>query len=396
VSESLSVSQLAGYIRRVVSAQDGLRNVTVYGEVSGFKYSGAHAYFRIKDQDASIDCSLFNARRTYNPSKEGESVLVTGSVDFYAKSGKLSLIVSTMQPVGVGKLHLMLEALKAKLKEEGLFDPAHKKPIPQFAKRVCVVTSKTGAVIRDIVRTVRNKNKVLDIVVYDVRVQGDNAASEMCQALRFVDTLGFDCIILARGGGSFEDLMPFNDEALARVIYDMQTPIISAVGHETDFSISDFVADARAATPTAAGELIAYDQAEWKETILEQMTRSYRRIAERYSYIQSRYTALNGQLEAKSVRRLDRAEEGVKTLLRKMDTSLDNALREKQIAFEKLTEALSRANPVRLLQNGYTKLTKEGHNADYDTVNNGDTIHVVGYKGTLVCEVKDKIPNGKE
>lgn len=393
MSESLSVSQLAATIRKVISCQDVLRGVTVYGEVSGFKYSGQHAYFRLKDQDATLECSLFNAHRTYNPTKEGESVLVTGSVDFYAKSGKLSLIVTTMQPVGVGKLHLLLEALKAKLKEEGLFDPAHKKPIPAFPRRICVVTSKTGAVIRDIVRTLRNKNKVIDVVVYDVRVQGEQAAYEMCQALKTVDPMGFDCIILARGGGSFEDLMPFNDEGLARVIYDMQTPIISAVGHETDFSISDFVADARAATPTAAAELIAYDVEEWKEQILGQMTRSYRRIAERYGYIESRYQSLNSQMEAKAVRRIDRAEEGVKALLTRMGTAEDKAVREKEVVLNQLIQALSRANPTKLLQNGYTKLTKDGRGADYDTVERGDTVNVVGYKGTLVCQVTDKIPN---
>lgn len=391
--DSLSVSQLAGYIRNVIGAQEGLRNVTVYGEVSGFKYSGAHAYFRLKDQDATLECSLFNAKRTYNPTKEGESVLVSGSVDFYAKSGKLSLIVSTMQPVGVGKLHMLLEALKAKLKAEGLFDPAHKQAIPAFCRKVVVVTSKTGAVIRDIVRTVRNKNDVIDIVVYDVRVQGETAAADMCRALRLVDDLGFDCIILARGGGSLEDLMPFNDEALARVIYDLKTPIISAVGHETDFSISDFVADARAATPTAAAEMVAYDVQAMREEIVDQMARSYRRIAERYGYIESRYQALNGQMEARAVRRIDMAEQNVHTLLLRMRTAEDKTLVAKQTALEKLTEALSRANPVRLLQSGYSKLLKDGKAADYDAVQKGDTVQVVGAKGTLVCQVNDKIPN---
>ena len=391
--DTLSVSQLAGYIRNVIGGQEALRNVTVYGEVSGFKYSGAHAYFRLKDQDATLECSLFNAKRTYNPTKEGESVLVSGSVDFYAKSGKLSLIVSTMQPVGVGKLHMLLEALKAKLKAEGLFDPAHKQAIPAFCRKVVVVTSKTGAVIRDIVRTVRNKNDVIDIVVYDVRVQGETAAADMCRALRLVDDLGFDCIILARGGGSLEDLMPFNDEALARVIYDLKTPIISAVGHETDFSISDFVADARAATPTAAAEMVAYDVQAMREEIVDQMARSYRRIAERYGYIESRYQALNGQMEARAVRRIDMAEQNVHTLLLRMRTAEDKTLVAKQTALEKLTEALSRANPVRLLQSGYSKLLKDGKAADYDAVQKGDTVQVVGAKGTLVCQVNDKIPN---
>ena len=388
--ESISVSQLNGYIRKVVSAQDALRYVCVFGEVSSFKYTGPHAYFTLKDQDAAIACCCFNGKKTYNPTKEGESVLCTGAVDYYPKSGKLSLIVSTIQPVGAGKLHIMLRELKEKLDKEGLFDPAHKQPIPRFPRRVCVVTSKTGAVIRDIVRTVRRVNDVLDIDVFDVRVQGDAAAAEMCRALTLVDTLGYDCVILARGGGSFEDLMPFNDEQLARVIYAMRTPIISAVGHETDTSISDWVADARSATPTAAAALVAYDVGAIKAQIVHDMERSYNRLAAIERQNETRFAHAARALSDKSMLRIAGAEHAFTRQVQRMSVAVDGLVNAKAMQLDKLMTSLSALNPVRLLKSGYCRVTKDGQNADFDNVSVGDTVNVVADKGVLVCEVKDK------
>lgn len=390
--DSISVGQLNAYLRKVIQAQDGLRNVCVFGEVSGFKYSGAHAYFTLKDAEGAISCSLFNARKTYNPVKEGESVLCTGSIDYYAKTGRLSLIVNTMQPVGQGKLHVLLEQLKAKLQQEGLFDPAHKKAIPRFPAKVCVVTSKTGAVIRDIVRTVRKTNEVLDIDVYDVRVQGEYAAAEMCAALSLVDALGYDCIILARGGGSFEDLMPFNDEALARVIYAMDTPIISAVGHETDFSISDFVADARAATPTAAAVMVAYDTQAWSRQIATDMQRAYSRLSEKLAYRTTRVHAFTTGLNDKMLRKLDGAQKDVLALSGRLSASMDALCTAKEVKLEKATALLSAANPARLLQKGFCRIGKEGRNLDYDDIAIGDHIDVTAAKGVLSCVVEGKTP----
>lgn len=388
--DSISVSQLNGYIRKVIGAQEVLRYVSVFGEVSSFKYTGPNAYFTLKDQDAAIQCCCFNGRKTYNPTKEGESVLCTGSVDYYVKGGRLSFIVNTIQPVGAGKLHLMLEERKARLAAEGLFDNAHKKPIPPYPRRVCVVTSKTGAVIRDIVRTVRRVNDILDIDVYDVRVQGDQAAAEMCRALAVVDDLGYDCVILARGGGSFEDLMPFNDEQLARVIYDMHTPIISAVGHETDYSISDWVADARSATPTAAADLVAYDVGAIKAQIARDMQSAFNRILGMQRQNEARFAHAAHALSDKSLLRIANAEHKVKAEMQRMGQRVDNLLADKAQRLDKAMAALSAANPVRLLQNGYCRLTKDGANADYDRVAVGDTVKVVASKGVLTCEVKQK------
>lgn len=254
---TISVSEVNATIKACIDAPI-FKGLEVFGEISGYKFSGAHAYFTLKDKNSQLSCVCFYAQKTYVP-KDGESVIVRGSLDYYVKGGRLSLQASSITPVGQGMLFLEFERLKAKLQAEGLFDESHKKPIPQFAKNVLVVTSKTGAVIRDIVTTVRRKNPVIDIVVKDVRVQGEGAGKEIAKVLERVDNLGYDIIVIARGGGSLEDLAPFYDETLVRAVYKMKTPVVSAVGHETDFSLCDFVADKRAATPTAAGELVAYD-----------------------------------------------------------------------------------------------------------------------------------------
>ena len=391
--DNISVGQLNNYLRKVIAAQEALRNICVYGEISGFKYSGAHAYFTLKDAEGAISCSLFNARKTYNPIKEGESVLCVGSVDYYAKTGRLSLVVNTIQPVGQGQLHILLQQLKQRLEQEGLFAASHKKAIPRFCRRVCVVTSKTGAVIRDIVRTARKTNQLLDIDVFDVRVQGDFAAVEMCAALRLVDTLGYDCIILARGGGSFEDLMPFNDEALARVIYAIQTPVISAVGHETDFSISDYVADARAATPTAAAVMVAWDVAAWRTQIVEDIGRAYTRVADALSRRQQRVKAAAQGLSDKMLRKVEVAQKDVIARLNRLSAGCDALVAAKQARLEKDTALLSAANPVRLLQKGFCRVTQKGQNADFDSVAVGDSVDVVAYQGTLHCTVEGKTPS---
>jgi len=253
----ISVSELNVFIKSFIDSAP-LKNIEVYGEISGFKTSGAHAYFVLKDQNSQLSAVCFNYSKTYVP-KDGESVILRGGVDYYAKGGRLSFQVAEIRPLGMGLLAMQFELLKKKLEAEGLFSAEHKKKIPAYCKNILVVTSKTGAVIRDIVTTARKKNPVVDIVVKDVRVQGERAAAEIARALKAVDKLGYDVIVIARGGGSLEDLAPFYDEQLARTIFLLNTPVVSAVGHETDFSLCDFVADARAATPTAAAELVAYD-----------------------------------------------------------------------------------------------------------------------------------------
>ena len=224
----VTVTEFCTVIKRIFQAEEMLKNIAIVGEISGFRASGAHSYFSLKDSGAILPCSCFNYKKTYVP-KEGEKVIVIGSPDYYVQGGRFSFIVSQIEPQGIGLLYQKIEELKKKLADEGIFDAAHKKPIPKFPKNVIVVTSKSGAVIRDICRTIRKYNDNIDIVVKDVKVQGEFAAREITSALYAVDKLGYDCCILARGGGSLEDLMPFYDEKVVRAVYDMKTPIISAI-----------------------------------------------------------------------------------------------------------------------------------------------------------------------
>ena len=391
--ETLTVTQLNEYIRLAIVKQDFLQRVTVFGEVSSFKYSGVHAYFVLKDKDGAIPCSCFYAKKTYNPSKDGESVICSGKVDYYGKSGKLSLIVDTIQPVGKGSLHIMLEKLKAKLLQEGLFDESHKKAIPRFCKSVGVVTSKTGAVIRDIVRTIRNKNKSLNVSVFDVRVQGENAAEDIGRGLKIMDELGFDAIILARGGGSFEDLMPFNDENLARIIYALKTPIISAVGHETDFSISDFVADARSATPTAAAELVAFDEERLKTQIISSVESMYGDLLKIESQKETQTKTPIRSLEDKAMRKFEKAESNTTLLMQALTNKTEKLVDAKEQLVLKYLASLESKNPLKLLKNGYFRIWKNGSVIAFDDVQKGDELEIVAYEGTITATVSGKKPN---
>lgn len=387
-ANTISVSEVNATIKACVDSPI-FKGLEVFGEISGFKLSGPHAYFTLKDKESQLSCVCFYAAKTYNP-KDGESVICKGSVDYYVKGGRLSLQVSSIQPVGKGLLFLEFERLKAKLLEEGLFDAAHKKPIPKFAKRVLVVTSKTGAVIRDIVTTVRRKNPIIDIVVKDVRVQGEGAGKEIAKVLERVDNLGYDVIIIARGGGSLEDIAPFYDEQLVRTVYKMKTPVVSAVGHETDFSLCDFVADARAATPTAAGELVAYDYYAMADELKKNMQRlltgakrSYERKTAKAQLDMSKLQRLASEFYMQRTRKVEQCLEKSKNLVqRKFDLAVARA--------EKATGALDNLSPLKILKRGYFRLQSGNETiSKVSTLKVGDEITATGGDGTVRAIVKE-------
>lgn len=387
----VTVTQFCTIIKRIFSAEEMLRNIAVIGEVSGIRTSGAHSYFSLKDTGAVLPCSCFNYKKTYVP-KEGEKVIAVGSPDFYVQGGKFSFVVSSIEPQGIGLLFQQIEELKKKLAAEGIFDEAHKKPIPGFCKNIIVVTSKTGAVIRDIYHTVRKKNPAIDIVVKDVKVQGETAAKEIAAALKAVDKLGYDCAILARGGGSLEDLMPFYDERVVRALYEMKTPVISAVGHETDFSLCDFAADARCATPTAAAELAAYDYYKLKADILDMAVRSQRgalRLLESYEN-KAKYAATQ---IGSGMEKLYRGNFSRLTLA---DTRLINAVStlqaNREFGVDKLLTSLDKLNPTRILKSGYFRVYSENLPiTSVKSINIGDKITVKGADGRIAAEVTDVI-----
>ncbi|HOB20436.1 MAG TPA: exodeoxyribonuclease VII large subunit [Candidatus Atribacteria bacterium] len=255
----ITVHQLNEYVRSLIARDPLLQQVKVRGEISNFKlHSSGHMYFSLKDEKARIQCVFFRQSNTglkFIP-KDGMRVLASGYVSIYTKDGQYQLYVNELQPDGIGELYLAFEALKRKLREEGLFDPGHKKPLPLLPSKIAVVTSNTGAAIRDIIKVARRRNKNIDILVIPVRVQGVEAPDQISKAIRYANTRSdIDLIIVGRGGGSIEELWAFNEEEVARAIWESNIPVISAVGHETDYTIADFVADVRAATPSVAAEL---------------------------------------------------------------------------------------------------------------------------------------------
>lgn len=254
----LKVSEVNNYIRRIFSRDMILTQIDVEGEISNFKhhYSG-HMYFTLKDNNSKIRCVMFrdNNSNLNLDLKDGMNIVASGNISVYEREGSYQLYVKNIEERGLGDLYRKFELLKGKLEKEGLFDKK-KKDIPFLSKTVGVVTSSSGAAIRDIINVIKRRNPITNIIIYPVAVQGENAASQIKEGLEYLDQCeNIDLIITGRGGGSFEELFAFNDEDLARCIYKLKTPIISAVGHETDFTIADFVADRRAPTPSAAAEI---------------------------------------------------------------------------------------------------------------------------------------------
>lgn len=264
MENALTVSQLVSLVRQDLETK--YRSVTIVGEISSFKpWRSGHWYFDLKDESALVPAVMFKGfcERVKFDVQEGLQVLIKGRVSVYAPQSKIQIIAESMEPVGAGALALAFEQLKAKLEKEGLFDLAHKKPLPFFPKVLGLVTSPQGAVLQDMLRILNHRMPGLEILLSPARVQGQGSAAELAQALKLLEAQKIcDVIIIGRGGGSLEDLWAFNEEVLARAIYECKTPIISAVGHETDFTIADFVADLRCATPTHAAQTVVPDKKE--------------------------------------------------------------------------------------------------------------------------------------
>lgn len=265
--QKVTVKQLNLFVKSLIEGDTRLNDIYVVGEISNFKnhYASGHLYFTLKDNDASIRCVMFRgfASRVKFRIEDGLKVILRGRVSIYEKDGQYQFYAEEMHPDGLGDISLQFEQIKEKLSKEGLFDAENKRPIPKFPKRIAVITSPTGAAVQDIMNILSRRWRLCEILLCGVSVQGENAVPEMLDALERVCSLSScDLIIIGRGGGSIEDLWAFNSEALARKIYESPIPVISAVGHETDFTICDFVADLRAPTPSAAAELAVPDETE--------------------------------------------------------------------------------------------------------------------------------------
>jgi exodeoxyribonuclease VII large subunit len=358
----LMVSEVNQYIKKLIGSDMLLSSIQIEGEISNYThhYSG-HMYFSLKDEKSRIRCVMFkgdNANVDFRP-KDGAKVTVTGSISVYEKDGSYQVYVRKMEKQGIGDLYKAFNILKDKLQEEGLFDPQHKMDLPAFPKKIGVVTSSTGAAIRDIVSILKRRYPPVKIVVFPALVQGDGAPSSIIRGLEALDGMDdVELIITGRGGGSMEELFAFNDEKLARCIFNLKTPVISAVGHESDFTIADLVADVRASTPSAAAELAVPD----RETLLEDL----RQIG----WTIERLALRSIQDERSKLLSYSRTLSYVNPEQRIMDRrmELDNALRVLQYAIEKrlmreeknlsgLNNRLQLANPEAILDKGYGIVT---------------------------------------
>ncbi len=271
---AISVTQISMYIKNIFDSEELLENIDVFGEISDFNISRGIAYFSLKDENALLPCVAFDGNGLSSV-KNGDMVVATGSPKYYVKGGRLSFNVRRLTPYGMGNLFEQFLRLKQTLENEGLFDVQHKKQINvNTIKRIGVVSSESGAVIQDIINITKRRNPNIDIVLYPVKVQGVNAELDICKGINFFSNYeNVDVVIVARGGGSLEDLQPFNTEIVARAVYSSNKPIVSAVGHETDYTIIDFVSDLRAPTPSAAAELLTENITEQKYNLKDKLKR---------------------------------------------------------------------------------------------------------------------------
>ncbi len=363
--EPITVSDLNRYVKQKIDNDEFLNNVYVRGEISNCKlhYTG-HIYFTLKDENSLIKCVMFKSytpHLTFIP-KDGMKVMVFGSVSVFERDGVYQIYAKAMKEDGIGTLYEQFEKLKAKLAAEGLFDESHKKAIPQFPNKIGVLTASTGAVIRDIINVSTRRNPNVHIVLLPVPVQGPTAAEAIVKGIKKMnDEKMADVIILGRGGGSLEDLWPFNEEIVARAIYDSEIPIISAVGHETDFSISDFVADLRAPTPSAAAELAVPNVEDVRYTISE--------IQNKYKILLKKKIELKKMQYEKCIE-----SKGFKEPLNKINENrmiidnhvkiLGNLIKIKMINFEtKLTNQMTKIDglsPLKIMSRGYLISEKDG------------------------------------
>ncbi len=401
---TLTVSQLNEYVRRSLASDPMLRGICLTGEISNLKrHVSGHWYFTLKDEEAAINCAMFRQAAIgvrFRP-ENGQNVRITGSVGLYSKTGSYQFYAETMEREGVGELYLRFEALKRKLANEGLFDASLKRPLPLLPRGIGIVTSKTGAVVHDITRVSWRRFPGMPLYLCPVKVQGEGAAREIANGLLLLDSMPeIDVIIVGRGGGSMEDLWAFNEEAVARAIALCQTPVISAVGHETDFSISDFVADLRAATPSAAAEL-AVPQLETLTESVDLLKGKMLSAVERNITVKRlRLTQLHGRLTSASpFQRRERMTARLNAAQLRMESAMHRAVMQRQARLEtvsakfplaaqtalerqkhRLESALLRiktSGPKETMKRGYAVITKDGHLVkSVSTLASGDLLRI--------------------
>ena len=357
--EPLSVSELNARIKGLIESDPVLGSVYVRGELSNYKvYPSGHHYFTLKDAESSLRCVMFRSAASklrFRP-ESGMRVTAWGRVAVYPRDGAYQLYCEGLMPEGAGDLQVAYEQLKAKLADEGLFDPAHKKPIPRYPERIAVITSSAGAAVHDIIRVLRKRWPVAKVVLLPVRVQGVEAPPEIAGALRYANKYRVaDVIITGRGGGSIEDLWAFNDERVARAIYASELPVISAVGHEPDVTIADFVADLRAATPSNAAELVAPDMSELRDALRSAAARLDQAVDRGLSQRRAALTELSSRRVMQSPTGfIDQRRLELDSIRLRLDAAATGRLNRERQEFARLAAKLDALSPLKVLGRGYS------------------------------------------
>lgn len=435
----ITVSDLNNYLKRKFEADVHLGHVYLKGEISNFKaHTRGHLYFSLKDETSVISAIMFASSATslnFEP-KDGSKVFVEGKVTVYEGSGKYQIVVSKMQPDGIGELYIAYEKLKKELEKEGLFKTEHKKPIPKYPSRIGVITAPTGAAIRDILSTLKRRFPIAEAILFPSLVQGESAKDDIVRNIKTADEYNLDVLIVGRGGGSIEDLWAFNEECVARAIYEAKTPIISAVGHEVDFTIADFVADLRAPTPTGAAELAVPNIVDVFKLIenykirMQSTTQNCIELARkrlnalRESYVLKNPMAIYEVKEQKLSNLIDRIIivvknkidfsskalealknayvlknplalykkdiERVDNLKGRLSVSLDNTLKNKKNDYKLLLNKLDLLNPLTILKNGYSVVkNKDRVVTTSKMVKVGDTLSIRFSEGAIDAKVEN-------
>jgi len=391
----LSVSQLTGYLRQVLESDDLLQDLWVQGEISNFSSpSSGHLYFTLKDSDASVRCVMWRntaSRLNYKP-RDGMAVQAHGGMSVYEVSGQVQLYVDMLKPAGEGVLYQEYLRLKAVLEGEGLFDPERKRPIPERPRLIGIVTSPTGAALQDMLNTLKRRFPVAEVVIAPTAVQGINAPSGIVEALaRLNRDVRPDVILIGRGGGSIEDLWAFNDEAVTRAVAASIIPVISGVGHETDFTLTDFAADLRAPTPTAAAEVATPDILELKAAISDIASQHESRLREKISALRWESGQLHNTLQQLSpVHRINTYRQRLDEFMLRNTRGVNTLLEKQRLRLVNLQQSLAALNPRAVLKRGYAIVTREEDGTvikDVRQVGTGEHIHIQVSQGDMDAKI---------
>lgn len=389
-----SVAQINKYIKNMFAQDFVLNHVSIKGEVSNCKYhSSGHIYFTLKDEGGVLKCVMFRQDRggLSFSMKEGDKVIVSGRMDVYERSGEYQLYAKEIELDGAGNLFLKFEALKRELAEMGMFAPEYKQPIPKYASTIGIVTAQTGAAIQDIRNVASRRNPSVQLILYPAQVQGEGAAETIVQGIRALETYGVDVIIVGRGGGSIEDLWAFNEEIVARAIFDCRTPIVSAVGHEVDWTIADYVADMRAPTPSAAAELCVFDRNNFMQDLAKSrmhmntvMNNKIRHVRLRLESDAKHIELLSPQHKLRELQqRLDNISDKITYVMKHRLDACRNRL-------QLIIRSLESNSPLRKMESGFAYVQiGQKRLISVDEIHQKDAISITLRDGEVLAEVKE-------